>query len=66
MLYARCFTKGAKRYGSDLLKNLGETSEVAQYSGIDYKFDEKGNATVDTSFEEIEEEKEVEIPVQPK
>lgn len=52
MLYARCFTKGAKRYGSDLLKNLGETSEVAQYSGVDYEFDENGNATVDVEYEE--------------
>ena len=52
MLYARCFTKGAKRYGSDLLKNLGETSEVAQYSGVNYEFDENGNATVDVEYEE--------------
>lgn len=52
MLYARCFTKGAKRYGSDLLKNLGEVSEVAQYSGVDYEIDENGNATVDVEFEE--------------
>jgi hypothetical protein len=52
MLYARCFTKGAKRYGSDLLKNLGEVSEVAQYSGVNYEFDENGNATVDVEYVE--------------
>lgn len=28
MMYARCFTRGAKRYGSDYIKGLNEISEI--------------------------------------
>lgn len=53
MLYTRCFTRGSKRYASDLLKGLTELSEMAQAYGYDYSYDEKGHVTVDVDHEEV-------------
>lgn len=54
MLYTRCFTRGSKRFFSDILKGLEELSEVAQYSNVPYEFDEQGGVTLDVEHEEVE------------
>ncbi|NQY67184.1 MAG: hypothetical protein HRT72_05605 [Flavobacteriales bacterium] len=44
MLYTRCFTRGSKRIASDLLKNLKETSAMANLAGIKIHMKQGGHA----------------------
>lgn len=55
MLYTRCFTKGSRRYGSDLLKNLQEITEIADTNNIPYTMDKEHKVTLDAEFEEIKD-----------
>ena len=64
MLYTRCFTRGSKRIASDLLKNLKETSAMANLAGIQVHIRAGGHVEpvltdtgdyVDVEVEEVED-----------
>lgn len=55
MLYARCFTKGSKRYASDVLKGLQETGESMLLSGNAINYGGDGKVVVEMPEEDYQE-----------
>lgn len=56
MLYTACFRIGSRRYGSDLLKNLGELTETLHYSNVPHSYSDDGKVTFDAEYDDVSEE----------